>query len=68
MFTDRVGWKKAGCVPLCRDATQLTAAFPFSSSDAVSVVGTLLLNQSEMTHLSFLSREEGKSRASPFNN
>lgn len=23
-FTDRVGWNKAGCVPVCRDATRIT--------------------------------------------
>lgn len=67
-FTDRVSWKKAGCVPVCKDAAQLTAVFPFSSADAVSIVGALALNWSEMTHLSFLGTEAGKSRASPFNN
>lgn len=67
-FTDRVGWKKAGRVPVWKDAAQLTAAFPFSSADAVSIVATLALNQSKMTYLSFLCREVEKSRASPFNN
>lgn len=67
-FTDRVSWKKAGCVSVCKDAAQLTAAFPFSSADAVSIVETLALNWSEMIHLSFLCREAGKSRARPFNN
>lgn len=55
---------------MCKDAAQIThcSIFPFSSLDAVSVVGALVLNESEMTHLSLLSREAGKSRASPFNN